>query len=334
MKLEHPHRLPEVPRKREMNPASSETAAPMGDPLTLHRDRLDAIAADPRRLELRRREHTHQRVVEEKREIARRERRPDRTRHPAMALGVHLRPEERAVLHDVGRFRVIDVRDLARNFYENDARPLQEDLRYLREKDLVATHWVNARRDGRRTNSERIEVVALTRQGQKLTERAGELLPGQKIYADLVKPREAEHDSQIYRAYLKETIRVEQAGGKNLRVELDFELKAKVHRALYAERKAAPERDADDLRQQVADQHRLPVVDGQIQVPDARIHYELDEGSRAAFSDIEVVTAAYRPGHLRSKTQAGFRMYVSVSDRSRLAKVEDEHHLLDWVMDL
>ncbi|MHB1938361.1 MAG: hypothetical protein ACYCOR_17530 [Acidobacteriaceae bacterium] len=334
MKLEHPHRLPEVPHKREIAPDRSERAGPAGDPMPQHRGRLDAIAADPRRLELPRRDHTHQRVVEEKREIARRERRPDRTRHPAIALGVHLRPEERTVLHDVGRFRVIDVRDLARNFYENDASRFQQDLRYLREKGLVATYWVNARRDGRRNNSERIEVVALTRQGQKLIERAGELLPRQKIYADLVKPREAEHDTQIYRAYLKEAEKIERAGGRNLRVELDFELKAKIHRDLYAERKAAPERDVDDLRQQVADQRRLPVVDGQIQVPDARIHYELEEGGRAAFSDIEVVTAAYHPAHLRSKVQAGFRMYVSVSDRSRLAKVEDEHHLLDWVMDL
>ena len=334
MKLEHPHRLPEVPRKREIAPDRGEAAGPAGDPLAQHRGRLDAIAADPRRLELPRRDHTPKRVVEEKREIARRERRPERTRHPAIALGVHLRPEERAVLHDVGRFRVIDVRDLSRNFYQGNDNHLHEDLRYLREKGMVATHWVNARRDGRRNNSERIEVVALTRQGRKLIERAGELLPEQKIYADLVKPREAEHDTQIYRAYLKEAEKIERAGGTNLRVELDFELKAKVHRAIYAERKATPERDVDDLRQQVADQYRLPVVDGQIQIPDARIHYELEEGGRAAFSDIEVVTAAYHPAHLRSKVQAGFRMYVSVSDRSRLAKVEDEHHLLDWVMDL
>jgi hypothetical protein len=37
---------------------------------------------------------------------------------------------------------------------------------------------------------------------------------------------------------------------------------------------------------------------------------------------------------MRGKAQAGFRMYAAASDRSRLAKVEDEHRTLDWVMDL
>jgi hypothetical protein len=38
----------------------------------------------------------------------------------------------------------------------------------------------------------------------------------------LVTPREVERDSQIYRAYLKEAERI---GGRELRVQLDFELK-------------------------------------------------------------------------------------------------------------
>ena len=64
-------------------------------------------------------------------------------------------------------------------------------------------------------------------------------------------------------------------------------------------------------------------------------HYELDQGSQAAFSDVEVVTAAYRPQHLRAKEQAGFRTYASSSDRAALsARIEDEHHTLDWVLDL
>ena len=75
--------------------------------------------------------------------------------------------------------------------------------------------------------------------------------------------------------------------------------------------------------------------DNKIEIPDARIHYEPDQGSQAAFSDIEVVTAAYRPQHLRAKEQAGFRTYASSSDRAALsAKIEDEHHTLDWVLDL
>ena len=76
-------------------------------------------------------------------------------------------------------------------------------------------------------------------------------------------------------------------------------------------------------------------INNKIEIPDARIHYELDQGSQAAFSDIEVVTAAYRPKHLRAKEQAGFRAYASSSDRAAMStRIEDEHHTLDWVLDL
>jgi hypothetical protein len=77
------------------------------------------------------------------------------------------------------------------------------------------------------------------------------------------------------------------------------------------------------------------MVDGHMEIPDARVHYEMPQGGGAAFSDIEVVTAAYRPGHLRGKSQAGFRMYVSGRDAGKLgALIENEHHLLDNILDL
>ena len=239
------------------------------------------------------------------------------------------------LLSEVGRFRVVTVRDLSKTVYRGEKGQLTRDLQFLRDKGLVSTDFVNARRDGRLQKVEHIEVVTLTRSGRALVRHSGELRPDQEVYAGLVKRREVEHDSQIYRAYLKETGRIERLGGKNPRIALDFELKAKVQRAIYHERKANPERDLQDIRQQVADEIKLPVVDGQIQIPDARIEYELDQGARTAFSDIEVATAAYRPGHLRAKAQAGFRIYASSRDRSRLsAQIEGEHHMLDRILDL
>ena len=90
----------------------------------------------------------------------------------------------------------------------------------------------------------------------------------------------------------------------------------------------------DEIKREVAQQFELPYVRDKIEIPDARIHYDVDQGTRTGFSDIEVVTAAYRPGHMRAKAQAGFRMYASASDHSRLRKIEDEQHVFDWVMDL
>lgn len=265
------------------------------------------------------------------------EHRPRRTREGIAVniRGLRLRPEEQTLLAETGRFRVLAVKDIAQTIYGGDKQALETDLRYLGERNLVRVDTVPARNDGRWLRPQRIEVVTLTKYGERLAHETGKFPLDQKLYHGLVKPREVEHDTQIYRAYLKEAGRIEHAGGKNLRVELDFELKHKVQKALYAARKAEPERDLAEIKQEVAERFELPHIHNKIEIPDARIHYELDQGSQTAFADIEVVTAAYRPKHLQSKAQAGFRMYASSSDKASLsAKIEDEHHTLDWVLDL
>jgi hypothetical protein len=116
-----------------------------------------------------------------------------------------------------------------------------------------------------------------------------------------------------------------------------------VQKAIYAHRKAEPKRDINDIKQQVAQELDLPYVNNGIQIPDARIEYDLDvknndgldQGSRSGHTDIEVLTAAYRPGHLRAKAQAGFHVYASASDRTTLlARIEGDHHLLDNILEL
>src|SRR5215470_523354 len=99
-----------------------------------------------------------------------------------------------------------------------------------------------------------------------------------EIYSQLVKPREAEHDAQIYRASLKEAGEIERAGGKNIRVRLDFELKRNVNRALLQLRKADRTRDEQNFKQEVADRFDLKVQNNRILIPDARLEYELPGG--------------------------------------------------------
>ena len=265
------------------------------------------------------------------------ERRPRRDCDPRndVGIGIHLRPQEIKALSEVGRFRVVAVRDLAEIVYGGDRSALERDLRFLEEKGIVSQRSVNARRDGSWREPERIHVVTLTRPGKKIVRQVGNLRQDQQLYAGLVKPREVEHDTQIYRAYLKEMRRIESLGGSNPRVILDFEIKRNVQRALYAQRKADPDRELNEIKQQVANELNLPYVDNQIQIPDARIEFDLDQGSRVGSSDIEVVTGAYRPGHLRGKAQAGFRLYAASRDRARLGRdIEDEHHMLREILDL
>lgn len=238
------------------------------------------------------------------------------------------------MLAETGRFRVLNLKEVERTIYRGDGRAMHADLEYLRERGLVSVDSVAPRNDGRWLPQRRIGVVTLTPDGERLAHEVGGLPPGQRLYHGLVKPREVEHDAQVYRAYLKEAERIEKAGGNNLRVELDFELKSKVQKSIHAAQKADPARDMGEIKREVAEQHELPYLRNKIEFPDARLHYDMDQGARTAFSDVEVVTAAYRPGHMQAKSQAGFRVYASASDRSRLATVEDEQHMLDWVMDL
>jgi hypothetical protein len=212
---------------------------------------------------------------------------------------------------------------------------MERDLSFLREKGLITVDAVNARRDGRGGRVERIEVVTLTKAGRDVARQTSELPQNQKLYSGLVKPREAEHDAQIYRAYRKEAESIEQKGGINLRVQLDFELKSEVQKAIHAARKADPDRGMTQIKLQVAQQFELPYINDGIQIPDARIQYEMDQGSRTGHEDIEVLTAAYRSGHLRAKAQAGFRAYASPSDRASLsAKIEDDHRLMENILEL
>ncbi len=258
---------------------------------------------------------------------------------PSQAIGVSLREQEKQILREVGRFRVVRVSDLQETVYNQNRNQMERDLRYLRQHGLVETQHINARRDGRLGKVERIEVVTLTKSGRDLVRQTGDLPSDQKTYAGLVKPREAEHDAQIYRAYLKEAVRIEDGDGTNLRVKLDFELKSEVQKAIHAAKQAAPDRDMNEIKQAVAAQFELPYNNQRIQIPDVRIVYDQnqdqDQGSQSGHADIEVLTAAYRPGHIQAKAQSGFRVYASSADRSSLgSKIEDEHGMTRDILDL
>src|SRR6266404_5919511 len=202
-------------------------------------------------------------------ERSRAERREQRNQHPINPIGLQLRPEEKQLLLEVGKFRVISVSDLAQSLYAGNDGRLKRDLLYLRQNRLVDVHVLNARRDGRAEDVKRFEAVTLTKTARKFIEKNGELQEGQRVYSGLVKPREAEHDCQIYRAYLKEFERIEREGGRNPRVKLDFELKANVQRGTYLARKAEPNRDLSEVKAEVAQELNLAVIDNKVVIPDA-----------------------------------------------------------------
>jgi hypothetical protein len=334
MRLDLPNDIPHgVERERQPEKNPSPPLRP--SPLERHRESLKEQAEHPRNVQRPAPQARPEGPEADRKHAIPQDKRIRRDRIPAQGIGVSLREEELKLLSTVGRFRVVSTKDLSETVYSNQPSLLKHDLAYLREHKLVEVNTVQARRDGKRGPSRQIEVVTLTPAGRKMARQTSGLAEDQKLYSGLVKPREVEHDTQIYRAYLKEAERIERTGGTNLRVRLDFELKAEIQKAMYAERKAGPDRDLAEIKQQVADRFELPFTDGSIQVPDARIEYDLDQGARSGHQDIEVLTAAYRPGHLRGKAQARFRLFASGADRATLsAKLEDDHRLLEQILEL
>jgi hypothetical protein len=145
------------------------------------------------------------------------------------------------------------------------------------------------------------------------------------VYHGFVKPREANHDADLYRLYQKEAARIEEKGGKNLRVVLDFELKRKINREIA--------RLGTDVRPEIAARHGLQVVRNKIPIPDLRIEYETREGD-AARVNLELVTEHYRGRHVADKVHAGFSLYTPRGEADHLRRVLDQHELTAEILSL
>jgi hypothetical protein len=132
--------------------------------------------------------------------------------------------------------------------------------------------------------------------------------------AGIQKPRELSHDSRIYRAYLRAESRIRENGGRVRRVVIDHELKRDYQRFLHEGHHERPVRDGRPGRSPReiaawAREHRLPVQEGRVRFPDARIEFE-DRDGWERHEDLEVVTPHYRGAHAVSARSSGFTCYV------------------------
>jgi hypothetical protein len=149
-------------------------------------------------------------------------------------------------------------------------------VRSLADQGLVArAHLV--------VNAQPTTVLVLTREAKDLLDRhrvSGEDGRPQRYHAGLVKPRELAHDAQLYRLYRAEAARIVDDGGTVRRVVLDYELKRDYQR--YLNRSDRPEDEGiEEARRAFAESADLPIVDGQVQLPDLRIEYEDRDGARS-----------------------------------------------------
>lgn len=219
----------------------------------------------------------------------------------------------------LGKFRVIAREDLAAHAYLGLRASLDKDRDDLLRKGLVRSGVFEGPEATPR------ELLTLTRRGHRLL-RASRLVPkNQAIYHGFVKPREANHDADLYRLFQKEARRIEEAGGRNLRVLLDFELKRKINRDFARWGRAA--------KAEIAARHGLSVVRNKIPVPDLSIEYETRDGEPARIH-LELVTEHYRPRQVAEKVRAGFSLYTPRGEADRLRRVLDQHELTADILSL
>jgi hypothetical protein len=229
---------------------------------------------------------------------------PAGTRREPVNLGAghyQLRGSEVETLTVVGTFRIVFARDL--EHYPN-ARTLEADIRSLHDQQLIERGTI-VLKDERA----HVDVLTLTAAGKRLLESHRATPDGraavpadpadnvQQFYAGWVRTVDLAHDAGIYRMVTAERDRIEAAGGHLIRVVLDHELRADVQHALNQAERIA-----------LAAAHDLPVADGHVRFPDARLEYETGAGERAHV-DLELVTRTYQGAHLARKVASGFTLY-------------------------
>jgi hypothetical protein len=217
----------------------------------------------------------------------------------------------------LGKFRVVPEDDLARFGYQGNHALMQSDIRSLTRQGLVEQRTI----EGHSSYSTR--VLALTKDGHSVVERAQLVCSRQATYHGFVKPKEARHDADVYRLYQKVSREIERSGGKVRRVLLDFELKKDLYKALS---RMPPDKDPRYERIFIANQFDLKVVDGKIPIPDLRIEYE-DDCRDVRRLDLEIATRDYRPQGLGEKAKAGFHMFARQQDHAKLRRVLDTQEI-------
>jgi hypothetical protein len=233
--------------------------------------------------------------------------------------GYRVRPFEIRTLADLGKFRVVGAEDLVTHAYPGHREQMQDDLRNLLRQGLVRKGIFDGPEGAPR------ELLTLTKAGYRLLRANRIVAKDQAIYHGFVKPREANHDADLYTLYQQEAERLQAKGGRPVRVVLDFELKKRINRDFA--------KFGTEARKEIAARHGLRVVRGKIPVPDMRIEYEQPDGEMARV-DLELVTEHYRGRSVADKVRAGFSLYTPRGEGDRLRRVLDQRELTAEILSL
>lgn len=235
-----------------------------------------------------------------------------------------VRDSEFETLAEIGTFRVVAAGDLAQFRYQGDTSRMKREVRRLEQQQLLSEKTITL---GERKTS---RLFSLTKTGKRLLRKSSRLPDTQAVYHGLVNTREANHDAELYRLYQNEIARIARAGGRPLRVVLDYELRGNLNRDLAT---LDPQSDMRQDRQRIAEKHGLSIVNERIQIPDLRVEYETAEMGRSHV-DLELATRNYRLRELAGKAKAGFSLYARREDAARLRRILDQSEITAEILSL
>ena len=205
-------------------------------------------------------------------------------------------------LEDLAVYRTVSFRDLCEARFGGNEFTARRAVSQMRDAGLLV------RGRGRGPRGGEFLVLALTKAGRRLAGRR--ISPFQRIWHGLAKPREAHHDTAIYRAALEKIAELEAKGCYIATVRIDAELKGELAKASEKARAAGGETAARRARLARAKELGLPTRDGKVQIPDVQVQYERPDRT-VGIASVEVVTGSYRDGAVRAKAAAGFSLVAS-----------------------
>jgi len=178
--------------------------------------------------------------------------RTSRTNYVDRNRPYQLRDSELHALTEVGKFRVVAVRDLAQFAYNGNSSRMHNDLANLSRQGLVKQTSIMD------SDLSPVRAVTLAKEGHRALSYSRSLRPDQVTYHGLKKPKEAFHDAELYRLYHKVSDEIEGRGGKVVRVKLDYEIKRDLYADLsrtWQDKSKGPE----TVKEAVARRHGLKV---------------------------------------------------------------------------
>ncbi len=219
---------------------------------------------------------------------------------------VGLRTRQARTLEDLGIYRCAALKDIIAERFDGHPYAARRALDALRRQGLVGEF------EARGPRGKAFRVLHLTARGRQRVEQARHsgLAPGQRYWGGRVKAREASHEAAVYRAGREESRKIEEAGGRVVRIRCDSELKSEVARATEKARARHGGAEADRIKQATAEELGVPVVDGKVLYPDLQIEY-IDADGREGRVSVEVATGHYRGKEVAAKAAAGFQMHAA-----------------------